>query len=337
MGAQRSSHDLLRRSEDSMLIPRKESHERTLHRDNRSVNLDNLHNSSEKKLNFNEQSLIQRSSFEENQYRKKKLEDEEDVPTREDFESQTKSRDQTVERSPILRYITNNSSPDQHQRSVIKLQAVDNEDLEEIEKEKERQRQEVERFHKQQGVEGEGEEEGENGDDEDYGGELLRGRGNLIDISTEMRSVNLSGDYASQAKLQEQINRSAAKIMQLLNIKPSNENQDEHGNGKKGATMFGREPNNVTAKFAATDFVEASRDEEEQHRGSLSRSRSASPDRVQDNYGNVTLGDKMRMALKEGKENVSEEVKGGLFISLIKFFSTEEKHWIATRVAILVI
>ena len=297
MGAKRSSHDLLRRSEDSMLIPRKESMERTMHRDNRSVNLDNLPNSSEKKLRtdtFNE-----RSSFEENQYRKKKHEDEEDVPTREDFESQGKSHDQTVERSPILRYITNNSSPDQHQRSIIKLHVVDNEDLEEIEKEKERQMQEVERFHKQHGIEGEEEDE-----EEDYGGELLRGHGNLVDISTEMRSVNLSGDYASQQKLQEQINRSAAKIMQLLNIKPSGENQDE--NGKKGATMFGRENNNVTAKFAATDFVEASRDEEENRR-SLSRSRSASPDR-HENYGNVTLGQKMRMALQEGKENVSEEV-----------------------------
>ena len=327
MGVQRS-HDFLARSEDSMMIPKKETDvftntkERTLHRDNRSVNLDNNH-SSEKKLRsgiFNEQSIHQRSSFEENQYRKRKDEDE-DVPTREDFESQprgdiSRSRDQTLnERSPILRYITNNSSPDQ-QRSVIKLQAVDNEEIEEIEKEKERQRQEVEIYHKHHGesIEGEGE-----GEDEEYEGELLRGRGNLIDISTEMRSVNMSNDYASQTRLQEQINRSAAKIMQLLNIKPSGEGQDGGENGKRGATMFGGREPHVTAKFAATDFVDASRDEEGiqimgEHntslRGGLSRSHSGSPSRrlQQENYGNVTLGEKMRMALSAGKENLGDEV-----------------------------
>jgi len=315
MGVQRS-HDFLARSEDSMLIPKKESEvfnkERTLHRDNRSVNLDN-NDSSEKKLRsgiFNEQSIHQRNSFEENQYRKRKDEDD-DVPTREDFESQPRGDNSRItnERSPILRYITNHSSPDQ-QRSVIKLQAVDNEEVEEIEKERERQRQEVELFHKQNEDENEGGEE-------DYSGELLRGgRGNLIDISTEMRSVNMSNDYASQNRLQEQINRSAAKIMQLLNIKPSHDGQGDE-NGKRGATMFGRETNNVTAKFAATDFVEASRDEgveimgdHDRSRGSLSRSRSPSPDRIQqDHYGNITLGEKMKMALREGKENLGDDTR----------------------------
>jgi len=42
----------------------------------------------------------------------------------------------------------------------------------------------------------------------------------------------------------------------------------------------------------------------------LSRSHSGSPSRrlQQENYGNVTLGEKMRMALSAGKENLGDEV-----------------------------
>jgi len=336
MGARRSQ-DLMR-SEDSMLIPKKEFEilrDQSLHLEVRRADYgfytsekktrtnekpENL-TMSEKKfisekltdIDVSERRSPQVETF-ENQYRKRRIEGEE--PSRENIEERYESKEVNIRghASPILQYISNNSSPNKEKN------VQNGSELNSFNKSGQNQTQDYEVTEEDNTRQESGEKETlERTDIELRIGESLEEQGDM-DISAEMTTFG-AADYASQAKLQEQINRSAAKIMQLLNIQPS-ENSEDKENTRKSAKMFGREPYK-TAKFAGLELYQsedASKEEVTEDEDALKEREPWKQENNENtnveflqtkgnqNLLNLTLGEKMKFVLREGKENLGGEV-----------------------------